>query len=116
MGSFTRLCVLCGLIGLLHLGRYLAEKMYYYHCASTIYSLFFTSGSSTCSALRSISINMTSNMAVFAGVILNSMLRSLAEVPTSEFSIKDGIDAVNGLMGRTSTTNRIQNTDEAPHM
>ena len=115
MGAITRLCVLCGLIGLLHIGRYLAELLYYQHCSSTIYALLFTSGSSTCVALRSVSTNMTSNMTVFAGVILNSLLRSLADVPAADYNIKDGVDAVRGLFGRTSTT-AIHAADEAPHM
>lgn len=115
MGALTRLCVLCGLIGLLHIGRYLAEMLYYHHCASTIYALLFTSGSSTCIALRTVSTNMTANMATFAAVILNTFISSLAAAPAANYNIQPGIDAVRGLFGRSSTT-AIRSADEAPHM
>ena len=88
--------------------------LYYHHCSSTIYALLFTSGSSTCVALRSVSTNMTTSMATFAGVILNTMLRSLSDVSALDFSILGGIDTMRGLMGRQSTS--IRNANEAPHM
>ena len=114
MGSLARFCVLCSLIGLLHIVRYLVEMLYYHHCSSTIYALLFTSGSSTCVALRSVSTNMTTSMATFAGVILNTMLRSLSDVSALDFSILGGIDTMRGLMGRQSTS--IRNANDAPHM
>ena len=116
MGALTRLCVLCGLIGLLHVGRYLAEWLYYQHCASTIYALLFTSGSSTCVGLRAVSTNMTANMAIFAGVILNQMLRSLADVPASDFSIKTTLDTVKEFIGRQPPAPQAPTDDAAPHM
>ena len=118
MGALARLCVLCGIIGLLHVGRYLAEMLYYHHCASTIYALLFTSGSSTCVALRTVSTNMTTNMATFAGVILNSVLRSLADAPTADYdlNVRYCMDAARRFSGRQPPIPPIQNADDAPHM
>lgn len=115
MGALARLCVLCGLIGLLHIGRYLAELLYYKHCASTIYALLFTSGSSTCVGLRSVSTNLTTNMAVFAGIILNTMLTSLAAAPASDFSFQ----ILRDMLGRqppVPQATQAPTYDAAPHM
>ena len=112
MGALARLCVLCGLIGLLHIGRYLAEWLYYQHCASTIYALLFTSGSSTCMGLRSVSTNLTANMAIFAGVILNQMLSSLSNAPASDFSFQ----ILRDLLGRQPPAPQAPTYDAAPHM
>jgi hypothetical protein len=92
--------------------------LYYHHCASTIYALLFTSGSSTCVALRTVSTNMTTNMATFAGVILNSVLRSLADAPTADYdlNVRYCMDAARRFSGRQPPIPPIQNADDAPHM
>ena len=92
--------------------------LYYHHCASTIYALLFTSGSSTCVALRSVSTNMTTNMATFAGVILNSVLRSLADAPTASYdlNVQYCMDAARRFSGRQPPIPPVQNADDAPHM
>jgi len=92
--------------------------LYYHHCASTIYALLFTSGSSTCVGLRSVSTNMTTNMATFAGVILNSVLRSLADAPTASYdlNVQYCMDAARRFSGRQPPIPPVQNADDAPHM
>lgn len=86
--------------------------LYYQHCASTIYALLFTSGSSTCMGLRSVSTNLTTNMAIFAGVILNQMLSSLANAPASDFSFQ----ILRDLLGRQPPAPQAPTYDAAPHM
>jgi len=98
MAPLKRLAFLCAIVGLLHVGRYLAEYLHYRHCSSSLYALLFTHGSSTCVALRTFSTNMTANMATFCGLILNSMLASLAAAQALKFD----------------TPPRL--ADQAPHM
>lgn len=87
MGLTTRLFVFCNIIVLLYLGRFFAEYLYYHHCASSVYTLLFTSGSSSCVALRSVSTSMSSNVAVFATAIFNSFLSSLGQLQNQNFDI-----------------------------
>lgn len=87
MGFTTRLIVFCHIIVMLYLGRFLAEYLYYHHCASSVYTLIFTSGSSSCVALRSVSTSMSSNVAVFATAIFNSFLASLGQLQNNNFDI-----------------------------
>lgn len=85
MGFATRLVVFSSVVVLLHIGRFLAEYLYYHHCASSVYALLFTSGSSSCVALRSVSTSMSTSMGVFAAAVLNSFLTSLGQLQTSNF-------------------------------
>lgn len=82
MATLKRLGFFVAIICSLHIGRYLAEYLHYYHCSSSLYSMLFTHGSSTCVALRTLSTNMTANMATFCGLILNSMLAGLVAAQT----------------------------------
>ena len=87
MGFTTRLIVFCNIIVLLHIGRFFAEYLYYHHCASSVYALLFTSGSSSCVALRSVSTSMSTNVAVFATAIFNSFLTTIGQLPNQNFDI-----------------------------
>ena len=87
MGFITRIFVFCNIIVLLYFGRFVAEYLYYHNCASSVYSLVFTSGSTSCVALRSVSTSMSSNVAVFATAIFNSFLASLGQIPNHKFDI-----------------------------
>ena len=86
--QITRVAVFVGIIGLLHIFRFLAEYFHYHYCASSIYTLLFTHGSSTCVSLRTFSGTMTTTMATFCGLILNSFLTAFTTAQTLEFKPK----------------------------
>jgi hypothetical protein len=87
MGFTTRIVVFCSVVIMLHIGRFVAEYLYYHNCASSVYSLLFTSGSTSCVALRSVSTSMSTNMGVFATAVLNSLLLSLGQLQNQNFDI-----------------------------
>jgi len=81
----TRVAFFVGIICLLQVFRFLAEYLHYRYCASSIYTLLFTNGSSTCVSLRTFSGTMTTTMATFCGLILNSFLVAFTSAQTLEF-------------------------------
>ena len=114
MGFASRLFVFCSVVVMLHIGRFLTEYLYYHHCASSVYTLLFASGSTSCVALRTVSTSMANNMAVFATALLNSFLVSLGQLQTSnvDINVQYCLDAARRFVkGQPPISTEMANTD-----
>ena len=84
--QITRVAVFLGIICALHILRFLCEYYHYRYCASSIFTLLFTHGSTTCVAMRTFSGTMTTTITTFCGLILNSFLLLFTTAQTLQFN------------------------------